>query len=112
MSLRAVLIEAVNLARTDSFPVFLDGRAVGRIYIVTSDDIEWLSQGKLDNANTYSVFINGIEPEKLTDKNFKYYSLDDGFDSEDLSSKDKQTLASSFGRVFGYFDPIRYSRHK
>jgi hypothetical protein len=110
MSLRTVLIEAVNLARTDSFPVFLDGRAVGRIYIVTSDDIEWLSQGKIEDSENYSVYINGIEPEKLTDKNFKYYSLEN--DPEELSSKDKQALASSFGRAFGYFDPIRYSRHK
>ena len=111
MKLSDVLKEAVNLGRTDSFPVFLNGKATGRIYLVPSDDIEWLSQGKLEDSESYSVFVKGLEPEKFTDENFKYYAFK-GDDIEELNSEDKQKLASSFGRAFGYFEPVRYSRHK
>ena len=117
MKVRDALIEAVNLGRTDSFPVFMKGQPVGRIYLVPSDDIEWLSRGELDESANYAVFVKGIEPSKLTEDNFKYYSDDSGgfineIDFEDASPEDKERLAASFGRVFGFFDPIRYSRHK
>lgn len=107
MKLRDVLIEATNLGRTDSFPVFLNGEVVGRIYLVESDDIDWLSQGELDDAETYVVFIKGIEPEKLTDKNLKYYQFDD-----DWGSDEHKKLAGMFGRAFGFFEKITSSRNK
>lgn len=104
MKLRDILIEATNLVRTYSFPVFLDKNAVGRIYIVTSDDIEWLSMGEIDDHDDVVVMINGIEPNKLDDKNMKYYSY---FEDEE----DKEDLASKFGRAFGYFERVKYTRH-
>lgn len=109
MKLLEAIDEATNLGRTDSFPVFLEGKPVGRIYLVTSDDIEWLTQGKIDDAPDYVVYVNAIETNKLTEKNCKYYDLED----RDFDEKaEKEKLASSFGRAFGYFEKVTYSRFK
>ena|SRR6478735_2104560 len=108
MKLESILKEAINLARTDSFPVFLDKKPVGRIYLVTEDDIDWLSQGESDVDTDYVVLINGIEPEKLTDKNMKYYAFSEDFEE----SEDKEKLAGMFTRAFGYFERVKYNRHK
>ena len=92
----------------ESFPVFLGKDPVGRIDLVTEDDIAWLSQDKSDADTDYVVYVKGIEPDKLTDKNMKYYSFEEDFDD----SEEKEKLARSFGRAFGFFETVKYNRHK
>lgn len=117
--LASVMKEAVNLGRTQSFPVFdSKGTVAGRVYYVPQDMVEWLSRETLNVDNDYVVLVKGDADLGLvtyeanaTGTGYKgnmYYS---GFEGDFDDAEERDGMAGQFSRVFGYMDGVRAMQH-